>query len=63
VSLEFATPDHHAGARRWLSKLHDQAITYTDAVSFAVAQTTACDAVISFDADFVVAGFVLWRHA
>lgn len=61
VSLQFTTRDHHEAARRWLTKLSDQTITYTDAVSFAVAHATSCDVVIGFDSDFVVAGFVPWR--
>ena len=39
----------------------DQRITYADAVSFAVMQTTRCTAALAFDHDFVVAGFTLWR--
>lgn len=61
LSLQFATREHHDAARRWLAKLSDQVITYTDAVSFAVAKATRCDVVIGFDADFVVAGFIPWR--
>jgi predicted nucleic acid-binding protein len=47
--------------RRWIEQLSDQAITYTDAVSFAVMQTARCTAAMSFDRDFVTAGFELWR--
>lgn len=61
VRVEFVTPAHHAAARRWLSKLSDQVITYTDATSFAVMEATRCTAVMSFDHDFVTAGFRLWQ--
>jgi predicted nucleic acid-binding protein len=61
VDLEHATAAHHAGGLAWLKKLDDQIITYTDAVSFAVATATRCEAVIGFDRDFVIAGFRLWN--
>ena len=61
VSIEFATAAHHQKARAWLTRLADQRISYTDAVSFAVAEATRCQAVMSFDHDFVLAGFALWR--
>ncbi|HVO26103.1 MAG TPA: hypothetical protein VMW56_21005 [Candidatus Margulisiibacteriota bacterium] len=38
-----------------------QRITYTDAVSFAVMKAARCTAAMSFDHDFVVAGFRLWQ--
>ncbi len=60
VRIEYATAQHHAAAIGWLRKLHDQVITYTDAVSFAVVAATRCGAVIGFDHDFAVAGFRLW---
>ncbi len=62
LSLEHATAMHHAAGLAWLKKLDDQIITYTDAVSFAVATATRCDAVIGFDRDFVIAGFSLWNR-
>jgi predicted nucleic acid-binding protein len=61
VILEHATAAHHAAGLAWLGKLGDQVITYADAVSFAVATATRCEAVIGFDRDFVVAGFRLWN--
>jgi predicted nucleic acid-binding protein len=61
LTTVFATAAHHAAARLWLAKLSDQVITYTDAVSFAVMDATRCTAVMSFDHDFVSAGFRLWR--
>jgi len=61
VAVEFATASHHRAALRWLSKLSDQRISYTDAVSFAVMESTRCTAAMSFDHHFVVAGFRLWQ--
>lgn len=61
LTREFVTAAHHAAARRWLAALPDQVITYTDAVSFAVMETTHCTAAMSFDRDFVTAGFRLWQ--
>jgi predicted nucleic acid-binding protein len=60
LTTVFVTAEHHAAARRWLEKLADQVITYTDAVSFAVMEATRCDDAMSFDRDFVTAGFRLW---
>ena len=37
--------------------LRPQTITYTDALSFAVAEDTCCTSVPTFDDDFTVAGF------
>jgi len=61
LTVEFATPAHHAAARRWLERLADQAITYTDAVTFAVMEATRCRAALAFDRHFAIAGFTLWR--
>ena len=61
VVLHFATADDHAAARRWLERLAPRPITYTDAVSFAVMETTRCRYVLGFDGDFTAAGFTLWR--
>jgi uncharacterized protein len=63
LTIEFATAAHHASARRWIDELSDQVITYTDAVSFAVMEATRCTAAMSFDRDFVTAGFRLWQAA
>jgi uncharacterized protein len=60
VRIEFATAAHHRAARAWLARFADQRFTYTDAVSFAVMQASACRAVLGFDRDFVVAGFRRW---
>jgi predicted nucleic acid-binding protein len=63
LTMEYVTGADHCAARRWLAKLSDQVITYTDAVSFAVMERTGCTAVLSFDHDFVTAGFGLWQPA
>lgn len=60
LTLAYPTAEHHAAARAWLARLADQRITYTDAVSFAVMASSRCDAALSFDHDFVLAGFALW---
>jgi predicted nucleic acid-binding protein len=60
VTVEFVTADHHRAARRWLVRLVGQDITYTDAVSFAIMDALRCRTTISFNHDFVVAGFRLW---
>jgi predicted nucleic acid-binding protein len=57
VKVVLATYDHHQRARTWLDKLDDQVITLTDAVSFAVMESTRCRAAVTFDSDFWVAGF------
>jgi len=61
VEVEYAAATHHAAARRWLTKLADQTITYTDAVSFAAMEARGCRSALSFDHDFVIAGFELFR--
>jgi uncharacterized protein len=63
VTVVFAGTDHHEAARRWLARFPDQRLTYTDAVSFAVMESAGCTAAMSFDHDFAVAGFALWRLA
>jgi predicted nucleic acid-binding protein len=60
VGLEFATESHHRRAREWLDRLANQAITYTDAVSFAVMEGLRCTVALTFDHDFLVAGFSRW---
>ncbi len=62
VTIEFADRSHHQAACAWLSKLADQRITYTDAVSFAVMEAAHCTTAFAFDRDFSVAGFSLWQH-
>jgi predicted nucleic acid-binding protein len=60
LRIEFASRAHHRRAREWLRRLGDQAITYADAVSFAVMEAMRCRRALSFDHDFVVAGFDVW---
>lgn len=61
VTVEFPERPDHVAALGWLARLDDQAITYTDAVSFAVMGRLGCKLVMSFDSDFTVAGFTRWR--
>jgi Na+/H+ antiporter NhaD/arsenite permease-like protein len=58
--LVFAGAAHHRAARAWLERLGEQSISYTDAVSFAVMDAARCGGVMSFDHDFLLAGFSLW---
>jgi uncharacterized protein len=60
LTIVFAGEVHHRAARAWLERLADQSISYTDAVSFAVMDATRCGGVMSFDHDFLLAGFRLW---
>jgi predicted nucleic acid-binding protein len=60
VRIEWPTASHHGAAREWLAKLADQRITYADAVSFAVMTALHCDEAMTFDRDFVAAGFSCW---
>ncbi|MGH7323927.1 MAG: type II toxin-antitoxin system VapC family toxin [Candidatus Rokuibacteriota bacterium] len=60
VKLEFATEIHHRRAHAWLERLASHAISYTEAVSFAVVEALRCTAVLTFDHDFVLAGFSRW---
>lgn len=50
---------HHA-AMAWLTRYSDQELSYTDATSFCLMRLNACREALSFDHDFVVAGFTLW---
>ncbi len=61
VTVHHATAADHAAARRWLERLSPRPVTYTDAVSFAVMEATACRHVLGFDRDFAAAGFTLWQ--
>jgi predicted nucleic acid-binding protein len=62
VTVVFATRAHHDAAKTWLKRLADQEISYTDAISFAVMKASGYKIAMSFDADFSIAGFELWRH-
>jgi uncharacterized protein len=57
VRIEFVGPGHHESAKIWLTKLQDQPITYTDAVSFAVLESAGCKEAMSYDQHFRRAGF------
>lgn len=61
VTTQFATAEDHESARRWIERLAPRPVTYTDAVSFAVTERTACSHVLSFEEDFAAAGFEVWR--
>lgn len=61
VSVHFSTEPIHRDARLWLARFHDQVISYTDASSFALMKARRCKVAISFDHDFVFAGFSLWE--
>jgi predicted nucleic acid-binding protein len=41
-------------------KLATQTITYTDTASFAVMEALPCTEALTFDRDFLVAGFARW---
>jgi predicted nucleic acid-binding protein len=61
VTVHFASPEHHAAARRWLERLAPRPVTYADAISFSVMEQLGCRHVLAFDQDFAVAGFELWQ--
>lgn len=63
IVVEEGSQATHRAAMRWLGKPDDQVITYADAFSFALMQSTRCEVAISFDRDFVVAGFRVWTAA
>jgi predicted nucleic acid-binding protein len=62
VTVTFAGRAHHVAARAWLAKLPDQALSYVDAVSFAVMRSERLNVALSFDPHFSLAGFRLWPH-
>jgi predicted nucleic acid-binding protein len=61
VTVEFATSELHQRAREWLVRLGDQAISYTDAMSFALMEATHIGVALTLDHDFSMAGFDIWR--
>src|SRR5438876_53599 len=61
LAVEFVRPEHHRAARKWLARLRDHPVSYTDAVSFAVMTARRCRTALSFDRHFQTAGFDLWR--
>jgi predicted nucleic acid-binding protein len=60
TSVVFASGVHHAAATAWLAKLTMHRITYADAVGFAVIKDLKCAGFLSFDSDFLLAGFRPW---
>jgi predicted nucleic acid-binding protein len=63
VTVHFPTAAEHAVARDWLERLAPLPVTYTDGVSFAVMGAVRCTAALSFDRDFLAAGFQRWDPA
>ena len=53
------TGDLVMGARSWLDRFHDQAISLVDAVSFEVMRRDKLTHAFAFDQHFTVAGFEL----
>jgi uncharacterized protein len=62
LTLCFPGDREHARALAWLDRFPDQAISYTDAVSFAVMESSECRAVLTYDRHFDLAGFTRWTH-
>jgi predicted nucleic acid-binding protein len=50
-------PGDEAAAVQWLDYLRGQRITLTDAVNMAIMRRLSLFAVLSFDSDFLIAGF------
>ncbi len=63
VTVAFPSNNHHAAARKWLSKMQNVRLTYADAVSFALMEDSACNYFLSFDSHFSLAGFRTWTAA
>lgn len=60
VRLVFADAADHREAERWLARLDDQVLSYTDATSFAVMRARRLETAITFDRHFAIAGFRAW---
>ena len=60
TSIVFASGVHHSAAVAWLARLRSHRVTYTDAVGFAVIKDAGCAGFLSFDSDFLLAGFSAW---
>ena len=63
VAIVFASGDQHGAARSWLARLMGHPVTYADAVSFAVIEDLRCIGFLSFDSNFLRAGFRPWLPA
>jgi predicted nucleic acid-binding protein len=61
LRLSFPARDADVAAGQWLDRLAEKAISYADAISFAVMEAERCRVALTFDADFAAAGFSLWR--
>lgn len=61
VKIEFPGASYHRAAKNWMEKLSDHAISYTDAVSFALMESSRCSQAMSFDRHFQLAGFDLFE--
>ncbi|MGA2659116.1 MAG: PIN domain-containing protein [Verrucomicrobiota bacterium] len=55
-----ATPENWQEALRWLEKLADQRLSFTDCLSFALMRQENLRTVFGFDRHFGLAGFELW---
>jgi predicted nucleic acid-binding protein len=60
TSILFASGAHHSAAIAWLARLTGHRVTYADAVGFAVIEDVGCVGFLSFDSDFLLAGFRAW---
>jgi predicted nucleic acid-binding protein len=60
ASIVFASGVHHSAAVAWLTKFRSHRITYAGAVGFAVIRDSGCVGFLSFDSDFLLAGFKAW---
>jgi len=57
------TPEDLAEAAKWLEKLSDQKINFTDALSFVLMQREKITEAFTFDRHFTFAGFQVWPEA
>jgi uncharacterized protein len=57
VQIEYVDATHHESAKKWMEKLKDHPITYTDAISFAAMEAKGCTQAITYDRHFQFAGF------
>ncbi len=54
------TPANWHEALRWLEKFADQALSFTDCLSFALMRQENLRTVFGFDRHFLLAGFEVW---
>jgi predicted nucleic acid-binding protein len=55
----FAGHNHHQAVKIWLSKLSGLPVSYTEAVSFAIMESSDCADALGYDQHFQAAGFTL----